>query len=222
MTFGGHRISFTGNAFSPNLFYRFEGDFYASSTGGFTVTDAYAGYAFSPQFKIKAGSFKTPFTKVELVYDANLQLERPEVNFPFDPQRSLGVSLFGDIIPNTWSYELNANDGSKTNTFRFVDTYSNITTISNTTTPLYNLDNRPAFYFRTQYSGTGSISQFYDGGEADLRTDNREFIWMVGAAVGYESLKNSSLAACCVSPEHADHRRTWFQRLSRIHQGLRS
>jgi hypothetical protein len=125
--------------------------------------------------------------------DPNLQLERPEVNFPFDPQRSLGVSLFGDIIPNTWSYEVNANDGGKSNTFRYVDTYSNVTTISSTSTPLYNLDNRLAFYFRTQYSPTGSISELYDS-ESDLRTDNRDFIWMIGAAVGYES-QNSSAAA---------------------------
>ncbi len=49
------RLNFTGNVFSPNLFYRFEGDFYGSSTGGFTVTDAYLGYIFNDQFKIRAG-----------------------------------------------------------------------------------------------------------------------------------------------------------------------
>lgn len=188
------RINFSGNAFSPDLFYRFEGDFFGSSTGGFTVTDAYAGYTFSPLFRVRAGAFKTPFTKSEQEYDANLQLERPEENFPFDPQRSLGVSLFGDILKDKWSYEINANDGAKSNTFRYVDTYSNVTTITSTTGPSYNLDNRLAFYARTQYAGSGNISDFYDGGEADLRTENRNFIWMLGGAVGYES-QNSSAAA---------------------------
>jgi len=186
------RINFTGNAFSPNLFYRFEGDFYGSATGGFTVTDAYLGYAFNDQFKIRAGAFKTPFTKAELEYDANLELERSEVNFPFDAQRSLGVSLFGDIVKDTFNYELNANDGSKSNTLRYVDTYSNVTTVSSTSTPSYNLDNRLAYYARLQYAG-GTIKEFYDG-EADLRKDNEDFIWMLGAAAGYES-QNSSAAA---------------------------
>ncbi len=107
------RVNFTGYAFSPQLFYRFEGDFYGSSTGAFTVTDAYAGYAFSDHVKVRAGAFKTPFTKAEQENDANLQLERSEVNFPFDPQRSLGVSVFGDVVPNRFAYELNANDGGQ-------------------------------------------------------------------------------------------------------------
>jgi hypothetical protein len=186
------RINFTGNAFSPNLFYRLEGDFYGSATGGFTVTDAYAGYAFNDHLKIRAGAFKTPFTKAEQIYDANLQLERSEVNFPFDPQRSLGLSLFGDILPDHWGYEINANDGAKTNTLRYVDTSSTVTTITSTATPTYNLDNRLAFYGRTQYAAGGTENDFTD--EADLRADTRPFAWMAGGAVGYES-QNSSAAA---------------------------
>jgi hypothetical protein len=188
------RITFSGNAFSPNLFYRFEGDFYGSSTGAFTVTDAFVGYIFNDQVKLRAGAFKVPFTKSQEEYDMNLELERPEVELPFDAQRALGVSLFGDIIKDRLGYEVNANDGSKTNTLRYVDTYSNVTTISTTSTPGYNLDNRLAFYGRVQYAGAGKIIDFYEGGEADLRKDNSEFIWLLGAAAGYES-QNSSAAA---------------------------
>ncbi len=187
------RVNFTGYAFSPKLFYRFEGDFYGSNTGAFTVTDAYAGYAFSDLFKVRAGAFKTPFTKTEQENDANLQLERSEVNFPFDPQRSLGVSVFGDMVPNRFGYELNANDGAKSNTLRYVDTNSNVTTITSTSTPAYNLDNRLSFYGRLQYANGGGIREFYDGGESDLRKDTQPFIWMLGGAVGYES-QNSSAA----------------------------
>ena len=116
------------------------------------------------------------------------------MNFPFDPQRSLGFSVFGDIIPNRLAYEVNANDGAKSNTFRYVDTNSAVTTITSTSTPAYNLDNRLSFYGRMQYANEGGIKEFYDGGEADLRKDNRDFIWMLGGAVGYES-QNSSAAA---------------------------
>jgi hypothetical protein len=189
------RLNFTGNAFSPNLFYRFEGDFYGSSTGGFTVTDAYGGYAFSDAIKLRAGAFKTPFTKAEQEYDANLELERSEVNFPFDPQRSLGFSSLGEPIKDHLGYEVNANDGAKSNTFRYVDTNNNVTTVSTTSTPSYNLDNRLSFYSRVQYaSSDGTIKEFYEGGEADLRKGDRPFIWLLGGAVGYES-QNSSGAA---------------------------
>ena len=188
------RINFTGNAFSPNLFYRFEGDFYGSSTGGFTVTDAYRRLrqVFNDHIKIRCGAFKTPFTKAEQTHDANLQLERSEVNFPFDPQRSLGVSLFGDIITDHLGYEINANDGAKTNTLRYVDTASTVTTITTTTTPSYNLDNRPAFYSRVNHAGDGGTENDFTD-EADLRKDTSSFAWLLGGAVGYES-QNSSAA----------------------------
>jgi hypothetical protein len=208
------RVSFSGYAFSPNIIFKLEGDFYAgsqvasvragtpvtvttptgtttviptftnsSSSGNFTVTDAFIGYNFSDQYKIKAGSFKVPFTKVELMSDTNLGLmERPEVNTPFDAQRSIGVSLYGDIIKDQWSYEVNINNGSNSNIYRRVDTAS-----TSTSNPNFNLDNRLGYYVRTQYSPTG-ISQLTNT-ESDLRpsSGDRSFIWMVGGAVGYES-----------------------------------
>ena len=42
-----------------------------------------------------------------------------------------------------------------------------------------------AYYARMQWAGSGKISDFAD--ESDLRTDNREFIWLLGGAAGYES-----------------------------------
>ena len=209
------RINFSGYVFSPSIFYKLEGDFYSgseiaavkatttpytivdkggttrtvnsttvtnsSTSGNFVVTDAFIGYAFNDQFKVKAGSFKIPFTKVELMSDTNLGLmERPEENTSFDAQRSIGVSVLGDIMPDQWSYDFNINNGSNSNTFRRVDTAS-----TSTSNPGFNLDNRMAFYARTQYS-PDKISQFY-ASESDLRTGDRPFIWMLGGAVGYES-----------------------------------
>jgi hypothetical protein len=189
------RISFSGNAFSPNVTFKLEGDFYGGGTpsGGsstvqgltsqafFQVTDAYIGYRFTDQFKIRAGSYKVPFAKAELTADPYTSfMERAEVLAPFDPVRALGVSLYGDIVNDKLAYEVAMNDGGNTNTLRSDDAVS---TVATGNTP--NLDNRFAYYARTQWAGAGKISEFAD--EADLRKDNSEFIWLLGAAAGYES-----------------------------------
>jgi hypothetical protein len=170
------RISFSGNAFSPDLTFKFEGDFYGNSTGNFTVTDAFVAYRFTDLFKAKIGSYKVPFAKAELTSDTVMEFsERAEELAPFDPVRALGVSLYGDLLKDQLSYEISANDGGNTNTLRRDDTVGNAA----------NLDNRFGFYGRLQWAGAGKISDFAD--EPDLRDDNRAFIWMLGAAGGYES-----------------------------------
>ncbi len=172
------RISFSGNVINPDITYKLEGDFEGTSSGTFTVTDAFVGYRLTDYAKLRAGSFKVPFAKAELTSDPTGSFpERAEILSPFDPVRSLGVSLYGDILPGTLSYEVNVNDGSRANTLRQVDVTGN--------TP--NLDNRLGFYGRMQWAGAGKISQFAD--ESDLRaaSDNAAFIWMLGAAAGYES-----------------------------------
>src|SRR5262249_42901257 len=102
------RMSMSGYVFSPNIIFKLEGDFFTGTqvgsiktgtvngagagttpiqtitSGNFGITDAYVGYNFNDQLKVKAGSFKVPFTKAELISDTNLGLmERPEVNTPF-------------------------------------------------------------------------------------------------------------------------------------------
>jgi len=181
------RITVGGNVFSEDITFKLEGDFYGSSTGAFTVTDAWIGYKFNDLFRIRAGSFKVPFAKTELVSDTSLSfMERPEVLAPFNPSRALGVSLFGDIVKDTLAYEINANDGQGTNTLRRVDTVQGDGTVSN------NLDNRMSYYGRLQWAGSGSLRDFRD--EADRRDNNSAFIWMLGGAVGMES-QNSSVRA---------------------------
>jgi phosphate-selective porin OprO/OprP len=170
------RINFSGHAFHPNITYKFEGDFYGSNDGGFTVTDAWIGYKWTDLFRVRAGSYKAPFAKTELASDTGLVfMERPEVLAPFDPVRSIGVSLFGDIVKDQWGYEVMINNGSSANTLRRPDTVGLSA----------NLDNRMGFYARTQFAGNGKISDFAD--EPDLRKDNNDFIWLVGGAAGYES-----------------------------------
>lgn len=184
------RISVGGNVFSEDITFKLEGDFYGSATGAFTVTDAWIGYKFNDQFRIRAGSFKVPFAKAELTSDTSLSfMERPEVLSPFNSQRALGFSLFGDIIKDTLAYELNMNDGQGTNTLRRVDT---VASSSGTTNPTANLDNRLSYYGRMQWAGSGSLRDFRD--EADMRDNNSAFIWMLGAAAGFESQNASNSA----------------------------
>lgn len=177
------RISVAGYAFSKDITYKLEGDFYGASTGAFTVTDAWLGYRVNDALKFRVGSFKVPFAKAELTSDTALSvMERPLVLGPFNPSRALGLSVFGDIIKDKATYEININDGSNTNTLR------RVTTVGTSN----NLDNRLAFYGRLQYVGNGTIKDFAD--EPDLRKDTSEFAWMVGFAAGYESQNNSASA----------------------------
>lgn len=196
------RLRFSGNVFSQDLFYRLEGDFYSSSevasvdvskgtssstSGNFAVTDAFIGYRFSPLLAVRAGAFKVPFSKVELMNDAYLSTtERPEPNTPFDAQRSLGVSLFGDLVKDQLAYEVNVNNGSNSQTFRRVDTAS-----SSASNPNYNLDNRLGYYGRVNWSPGGSIEEFFKS-EPDLRKDTSQFIWLLGVAAGYESQNSTN------------------------------
>jgi len=204
------RISLAGNVFTPDLTFKLEGDFYGGSyvnsisnnsqtsnpstgvdtfalpsaaSGAFTVTDAFIAYRFNDLFKVKVGSFKIPFTKAELTTDTQIGFaERAEENFPFDPVRALGVSLYGDFVKDQLSYEINFDNGGNGNTYRRADTVG----------LLNNIDNRPSLYARLQWAGSGKISDFAE--ESDTRADNREFIWMLGAAGGYESQNATNTA----------------------------
>jgi hypothetical protein len=172
------RLNFSGNLLTPDLTFKLEGDFEGGSGGTFGLTDAFVAYRFTDNFRLRVGSYKVPFAKAELNPDPNGAFaERAEVLSPFDPVRSLGVSLFGDIVHERANYEVAINDGSRDNTLRQVDTTGNTA----------NLDNRLGFYGRVQWAGAGKVSQF--GDESDLRSagDNDQFIWLLGGAVGYES-----------------------------------
>lgn len=178
------RVNFSGTIMAPEIFYKFEGDFAgaSSNSGNFQLTDAYIGYAFCDAAKVKAGSFKVPFTKVEYAMsDTNMEfMERPEVNYPFDAQRALGVSLFGDLVKDKWNYDFMINNGSNSNKLGRIDDTAGTQ------------DNRLGFYARTSWAGAGAISDFAD--EPDLRKDNSGFAWLLGGAGGYESQNSTSTA----------------------------
>lgn len=182
------RIKLTGNVFSPNVIYKFYGDFYgANNTGGFSVLEAFIGYNFNDSVKFKVGAMDVPFTKTSREADTNLDLMvRPEVFTALmgvDTQRTMGAEVYGDIIKDRFDYELQINNGVNSNQTRRPDTNS-LTTA--------NLDNRLGMYGRLQFAGNGKIKDFFD--EPDLRSDNSDFIWLVGLGLGYESQNATSTA----------------------------
>ena len=177
-TFRRARIILSGNAFTPNLFYNFTGDFGGTSStnngGNFFMQDVYLGYKFAPWLAVRAGSFLIPFTHVEYI---SRGLEFPEFNpitDAFDPVRAQGVSLFGDIIPHQMDYEVNVNNGPKTNTTGN-DAAFGSTTIG---------DNRPSFAARWEVFDSADAADFTS--EPDINwTKNLE--WMLGFAFLYDS-----------------------------------
>ncbi|HUO10095.1 MAG TPA: porin [Phycisphaerae bacterium] len=180
------RLIFSGNAFSPDVTYCLSGDFgcdYSSKTdlGYFQLLDAYVGYRFNDALKLRIGSFIVPFSRAEYNY-AGLQLvDFPAELVPFDPVRAIGASVLGQPIPDRLSYEVNMNNGQKSN---LLGRSSEIGTGAN--------DNRLAFYSRIQYAGAGKLSDFLD--EPDLRKDTSSLAWQIGAAAGYESANTSANA----------------------------
>ncbi|MGN6367581.1 MAG: porin [Phycisphaerae bacterium] len=184
------RIIFSGNAFSPNVTFNISGDFGCDFAGKsdqsfFQLQDAYIAYRFNDALNFRVGSFVTPFSRAEYTFAGQEFVDFPTVLIPFDPIRSLGASLFGQPVKDRWSYELNMNNGQKTNNLGRV---SEINTSS--TSPFTGAtDNRLAFYARTQFVGAGKIADFLD--EPDRRADNSSLAWQLGAAAGYESANTS-------------------------------
>jgi hypothetical protein len=154
----------------------------ASNAGNFQLQDYYLQYRFADALQIRGGAYLVPFTHVEY-YSAGLQLiDFSPITTPFDPVRALGVSVLGDIIKDQLAYELNLNDGSKSN--------DNGRSDDNSATGAD--DNRWGVYGRLQFAGSGKISDFND--ECDLRDNQDEFAWLLEGAAGVESQNPNATA----------------------------
>lgn len=108
------RLSFSGHAFDDDLRYKIQTDLDDSSDGGRTVLkDAWIqwgnperGYAF------RAGQFKTPFGRQQLVSSGNLQfVSRTGVSDFFTYGRDVGVMLHGDCADGVIGYAVGAFNG---------------------------------------------------------------------------------------------------------------
>ncbi|NNM84647.1 MAG: hypothetical protein HKL96_02660 [Phycisphaerales bacterium] len=170
------RLTFSGNIISPNLQYNIQGDFAgdSSNNGNFQLNNLWFAWQISPMLGLRFGAFAVPFSKVqwyENEWAFDLQ-ETPEELVPFDPDHSLGVSAFGDLVANKLGYEVMVNDGSQ----------ANVTGCSSAVNGAQ--DNRLGIYGRVQWAGAGGESDFAD--EPDYKNRNH-FVWMLGGALGYES-----------------------------------
>lgn len=77
---------------NKELSFKFELD--VNQSGAITTTDAYAGFALAPGWDLRAGQFKLPLLKEELVSDTNqAAVERSTVNSVFTGARSQGVQI---------------------------------------------------------------------------------------------------------------------------------
>ncbi len=211
------RLIFTGNAFTPDLTFNFTGDFAGDNcaknpistvtTDGagnvtstsqtsvstdknfFQIVDLFVAYRFNDLFNVRIGAFLTPFSRAEYTSTGAELVDVPAVLCPFDPARSTGMSVFGQLIKDRLSYEVNLNNGQNSNTLgRAGEVSTSGTTSSNAGAN----DNRLAYYMRLQYAGGGKLCDFAD--EPDLRKERGDLAWMVGGAVGYESANTTSTA----------------------------
>jgi hypothetical protein len=210
------RLIFSGNALTPDLTYVFSMDFagdYAAKapvssvavnpSGGVStsqvsvpadrnfaqIVDLFVAYRFSDAINVRVGSFLTPFSRAECTVAGAEFVDLPTVLSPFDPQRSLGVSVYGQLVKDRLAYELNVNNGQCSST---LGRAAEISTGGATASSGGGTDNRLAFYARLQYAGAGKLSDFAD--EPDLRPDTSALAWVVDAAAGYESANATSSA----------------------------
>lgn len=181
------RITFSGNAFDPNITYKFTGDFATDSSniGNFDLVDGFLGYRFNDQLNVRAGAFITPYSRVIYIADGMQFVDFPTIFNVFNPDRSMGASVHGELIKDKLVYEVNMNNGQKSNRL------GRAAEIGSTNGNA--VDNRLGFYSRWAYYSDGTKpAEFLN--ESDLRKGDRPFVWMLGAAGGYESANSDSTA----------------------------
>ncbi len=183
------RLILSGNAFQ-NFIYCISGDFQtgisgasAGSNNAFAILDTWAGYKFSPMFVVRAGSMLVPFTHVEYFSSGTEFPDFAVVEAPFDPVRSDAVDLDGTLITHKLNYEIQVNNGSTSQDNGAVG-------------PGGHFGNRMGVYGRVNFAGAGKISDFNDSPDVE---DNQHFVWLLGAAAGYES-QNSALQQTTSNP----------------------
>ncbi|HWB53334.1 MAG TPA: porin [Tepidisphaeraceae bacterium] len=177
------RLYFTGHAFSPNLTYMIEGDFAGDSgnSNDFQLVDNYIAWRFNDTFNVRMGSYLVPYSRVEYISSGLAFVDWPSLELPFDPVRSFGVSLYGEPVKDKLTYEFMVNNGPNANHNGRAAQVGGLT------------DNRFGLATRWQlFGGTGKPSDFDD--ESDLRKDKSTLAWMLGAAVGYDSINQSASA----------------------------
>ncbi len=171
------RLILSGNAFT-NFIYCISGDFQtgisnatAGNNNAFAILDTWAGYKFAPSIVVRAGSMLVPFTHVEYFSSGTEFPDFAVCEAPFDPVRSDAIDLEGTLVPHTFNYEIQLNNGSTSQDNGNVG-------------PGGHFGNRPAVYGRINFAQGGHISDFNDSPDLEW---HKHFAWLLGAAAGYES-----------------------------------
>jgi hypothetical protein len=138
------RLIFSGNAWSPDLTYRFE--FRGDSPDAYDVVvdKVYANYRFADEFQIRAGSFRIASTRAQVTSDTNFQfVDRPMTDAVFGLGIGLGVRFWGQLFNKRVEYAVDV-----------VNSLNNDRNRTITPDPA-EMDNHPALVFRTVWHALG-------------------------------------------------------------------
>ncbi len=122
------RVVFSGNAFSPELTYKFELELGSGLTNnvsravaetGPNLRDAWINYDVKNGIEIRAGQFKVPFNLAELIPDHKQQfIDRSTVNDALGYSRDMGIDVHGRVIDKKLEYHVYVfNEGLNSNKF---------------------------------------------------------------------------------------------------------
>ena len=104
------RLEMTGTAFTPQLAYRLLVDFTQSPE----ILDAWAEWTPHPWLAVRAGRFKTPFSRQRLVAENKFELtDRAQVTDEFTPDRDIGVQLGTTLLDGRLHAQVAMQNGSR-------------------------------------------------------------------------------------------------------------
>ncbi len=97
------RLTFSGHVFNPGLTYRIQSNF-SNLGGGGDLQDAWIRWQLDDNWAVRAGQFRVPFTREELVDESRQQaVDRSLVNESLNLGRSQGIELFYEGGPWRWA-----------------------------------------------------------------------------------------------------------------------
>ncbi len=105
------RLSLSGNAFAEELSYKFQVDF---GKGFVALKDFYMDYAFNPNFRLRIGQYKRPFSRQQLNSSGRLELvDRSITDRAFGSGRDIGLMLHNGYTSSpTFEYAVGVFNGT--------------------------------------------------------------------------------------------------------------
>lgn len=175
--FGNTQVWFEGEV-GDGFAYYVRGNFVGEDTGGdfgsFVLEDAYITYDFGNNWSVKAGQFKLPFSREELVDDFyQLAVDRSLTNEVFGGDRTEGVAL--TYQDDNWRATAAVTDGFGGKNTAFNDNAQFAFDQSG--------DSDFSTTIRAEYKGGGTWDQFVDF----TSMPGSEFAWLIGGAFHWET-----------------------------------